>query len=154
MIRRPPRSTHTATLFPYTTLFRCRRAGGDHIDGEGPGGDGKRVGDRAEIASAIIDDRDLFSHQSAPPSVPLVEGTLSALRGSISTAVRSARAVALKMLSMMWWLLRPWSVSTCRVIPAACAKDWNQCSNSSVSKSPRRFWLNSAFHTVNGRSEE
>src|SRR3546814_13645361 len=26
MIRRPPRSTRTATLFPYTTLFRSRRA--------------------------------------------------------------------------------------------------------------------------------
>src|SRR3546814_13180513 len=30
MIRRPPRSTRTDTLFPYTTLFRsgCRRAAG------------------------------------------------------------------------------------------------------------------------------
>src|SRR3546814_3103038 len=26
MIRRPPRSTRTATLFPYTSLFRSRRA--------------------------------------------------------------------------------------------------------------------------------
>src|SRR3546814_11592841 len=26
MIRRPPRSTRTATLFPYTTLFRSRRS--------------------------------------------------------------------------------------------------------------------------------
>src|SRR3546814_15546585 len=25
MIRRPPRTTRTATLFPYTTLFRSRR---------------------------------------------------------------------------------------------------------------------------------
>src|SRR3546814_7361155 len=34
MIRRPPRSTRTDTLFPYTTLFRSgagrRRAGGPH----------------------------------------------------------------------------------------------------------------------------
>src|SRR3546814_7564470 len=28
MIRRPPRSTRTDTLFPYTTLFRSRRRGG------------------------------------------------------------------------------------------------------------------------------
>src|SRR3546814_3655424 len=28
MIRRPPRSTRTDTLFPYTTLFRSRRGGG------------------------------------------------------------------------------------------------------------------------------
>src|SRR3546814_5583748 len=29
MIRRPPRSTRTDTLFPYTTLFRSRTAQGD-----------------------------------------------------------------------------------------------------------------------------
>src|SRR3546814_8789267 len=29
MIRRPPRSTRTDTLFPYTTLFRSGRAAGD-----------------------------------------------------------------------------------------------------------------------------
>src|SRR3546814_15000229 len=28
MIRRPPRSTRTDTLFPYTTLFRSRQIGG------------------------------------------------------------------------------------------------------------------------------
>src|SRR3546814_10027662 len=29
MLRRPPRSTRTYTLFPYTTLFRSRRQGPD-----------------------------------------------------------------------------------------------------------------------------
>src|SRR3546814_7856414 len=29
MIRRPPRSTRTDTLFPYTTLFRSRRRAAD-----------------------------------------------------------------------------------------------------------------------------
>src|SRR3546814_18518210 len=33
MIRRPPRSTRTDTLFPYTTLFRSNR-----LPGEGVGG--------------------------------------------------------------------------------------------------------------------
>src|SRR3546814_1247700 len=33
MIRRPPRSTRTDTLFPYTTLFRSRR-GDDGVDVE------------------------------------------------------------------------------------------------------------------------
>src|SRR3546814_3320793 len=32
MIRRPPRSTRTDTLFPYTTLFRSERAGQAHRD--------------------------------------------------------------------------------------------------------------------------
>src|SRR3546814_12919716 len=42
MIRRPPRSTRTDTLFPYTTLFRShrrgkadRRRGGDEADARG-----------------------------------------------------------------------------------------------------------------------
>src|SRR3546814_2321522 len=32
MIRRPPRSTRTDTLFPYTTLFRSPRLPGSFID--------------------------------------------------------------------------------------------------------------------------
>src|SRR3546814_4743514 len=31
MVRRPPRSTRTDTLFPYTTLFRSRGQGGDQV---------------------------------------------------------------------------------------------------------------------------
>ena len=41
----------------------------------------------------------------------------------------------------------------CSVMPTACAIDWNQCSNSSVSISPRRGWLKLAFHTSQGRPE-
>src|SRR3546814_4379022 len=39
MIRRPPRSTRTDTLFPYTTLFRSifRALGGVPVDRENPG---------------------------------------------------------------------------------------------------------------------
>src|SRR3546814_15743308 len=36
MIRRPPRSTRTDTLFPYTTLFRSRIRGNDVSDGVFP----------------------------------------------------------------------------------------------------------------------
>src|SRR3546814_4395207 len=32
MIRRPPRSTRTDTLFPYTTLFRSRRDHTRHVE--------------------------------------------------------------------------------------------------------------------------
>jgi hypothetical protein len=39
-------------------------------------------------------------------SVPFVLGT-PRRRGSDSTAIRSARAVALKIASAMWWLFRP-----------------------------------------------
>src|SRR3546814_1776328 len=45
MIRRPPRSTRTDTLFPYTTLFRSR----DEADrGEGDAGDRQSPGKLAE----------------------------------------------------------------------------------------------------------
>src|SRR3546814_10011526 len=33
MLRRPPRSTRTDTLFPYTTLFRSQHADSGQIDG-------------------------------------------------------------------------------------------------------------------------
>src|SRR3546814_6523463 len=38
MIRRPPRSTRTYTLFPYTTLFRSRHKGiGTRVEASTPG---------------------------------------------------------------------------------------------------------------------
>src|SRR3546814_17144155 len=37
MIRRPPRSTRTDTLFPYTTLFRSPRRHADHDLGAAKG---------------------------------------------------------------------------------------------------------------------
>src|SRR3546814_10290127 len=42
MIRRPPRSTRTDTLFPYTTLFRSRGSG-DHGGDQVAGGPGRRA---------------------------------------------------------------------------------------------------------------
>src|SRR3546814_7544140 len=64
MIRRPPRSTRTDTLFPYTTLFRSRpglcpeRVGSElgrrlaHVGGDG----GQREGDR--MLAAVESDGD------------------------------------------------------------------------------------------------
>src|SRR3546814_20700151 len=50
MIRRPPRSTRTDTLFPYTTLFRAPRAGRGRAvlrpaqgDGAGSSGEARRA---------------------------------------------------------------------------------------------------------------
>ncbi len=56
--------------------------------------------------------------------------------GSISTAVRRARARALKPLSAMWWLLSPYRVSRCTQAPQFMAKAWWNSLNSSVSISP------------------
>src|SRR3546814_2402372 len=64
MIRRPPRSTRTDTLFPYTTLFRsdiAARAGDPRV----------AAGDRARAQRAFerrprIGDRDLHHRRAAP----------------------------------------------------------------------------------------
>src|SRR3546814_5918624 len=52
MIRRPPRSTRTDTLFPYTTLFRSGDVGpgepGDALDVDVVEDDPAAVGDRAD----------------------------------------------------------------------------------------------------------
>src|SRR3546814_4973917 len=55
MIRRPPRSTLTDTLFPYTTLFRSR-AGRQHQD---IGEHGERRGDDR---AAAMPERDAAHH--------------------------------------------------------------------------------------------
>src|SRR3546814_9004510 len=56
MIRRPPRSTRTDTLFPYTTLFRSARVTKDRPHGRrpsphGPSGDRPTPGGRRRSGS-------------------------------------------------------------------------------------------------------
>src|SRR3546814_8131062 len=64
MIRRPPRSTRTDTLFPYTTLFRSheveserRRQRQDRDDGEQP------VKIRSDIPAAANAQKSVVDHQ-------------------------------------------------------------------------------------------
>src|SRR6056297_399675 len=57
MIRRPPRSTRTDTLFPYTTLFRSRPAGRLHQAGLRIDARGLRVGLGPRTVDAGSDDR-------------------------------------------------------------------------------------------------
>src|SRR3546814_5001114 len=59
MIRRPPRSTRTDTLFPYTTLFRSEGSGENQFAGQ-QGGDGRR---RLNLR---------YAHQLAPPRSLLI----------------------------------------------------------------------------------
>src|SRR3546814_20900424 len=65
MIRRPPRSTRTDTLFPYTTLFRSAatspslRGREDQVGNLPPAGRaGTRCADRADIAENIFEEAD------------------------------------------------------------------------------------------------
>src|SRR3546814_18966224 len=59
MIRRPPRSTRTDTLFPYTTLFRSQRAvpRGAPCGGRHRGWEGRDAADRLRDVCADHDGR-------------------------------------------------------------------------------------------------
>src|SRR3546814_3094255 len=50
MIRRPPRSTRTDTLFPYTTLFRS--TGGEPVAEQGAGGE-HMIGEAARVGKML-----------------------------------------------------------------------------------------------------
>src|SRR3546814_9453607 len=63
MMRRPPRSTLTDTLFPYTTLFRSQRP--RRGVGRGQRGDG---GGRAAAAAARRRDRGRLPLAARPPA--------------------------------------------------------------------------------------
>src|SRR3546814_2454245 len=99
MIRRPPRSTRTDTLFPYTTLFRSRRARADalHFLSEDLGLFGREagaaigfgpVGDGIALFHAALEPQFLrlvLEHERAPApaDVVLVADGLAHFRGAV-----------------------------------------------------------------------
>ena len=79
-------------------------AGADVLEG---------LGHRVQVAHAVVDDGDGLHHRH-----PLVDGICPAMRGSSSTAMRSARPKALNTVSIWWWVLVPRRLSMCRVTRA------------------------------------
>src|SRR3546814_16820826 len=83
MIRRPPRSTRTDTLFPYTTLFRSQHPGMlVHLDaevGEGDAGlQGVGVVGRAVEAPGPVRFRWVQALGAAVVALGMVEGAVAA----------------------------------------------------------------------------
>src|SRR3546814_7163858 len=67
MIRRPPRSTRTVTLFPYTTLFRTRAAAAETEAATGALGEGVAHGlfavrGRDHVAVFVVGDGQVAVH--------------------------------------------------------------------------------------------
>src|SRR3546814_11222888 len=58
MVRRPPRSTRTVTLFPYTTLFRSERR---HPDREPDQRPGREIPDEQRHERERSGDQDIFA---------------------------------------------------------------------------------------------
>src|SRR3546814_17139553 len=81
MIRRPPRSTRTDTLFPYTTLFRS-----PHLPDQGHAGEGARADRRGRQAHRPV------------PFVPLVHDDLP-VRRELHVSRRSCARLSPRTLS-------------------------------------------------------
>src|SRR3546814_21186714 len=77
MIRRPPRSTRTDTLFPYTTLFRSRCDLGGQPDSTAVAPDGSFV------AVAIENERDEDLNDGAIPQMPAGHLAILKLNGGV-----------------------------------------------------------------------
>src|SRR3546814_3157985 len=80
MIRRPPRSTRTDTLFPYTTLFRSILAGLPSV----PDGIARSL---QSVEAALSDE------ESGPPVSIETEGELAPLAYPIRQMVKAAQLI-------------------------------------------------------------
>src|SRR3546814_14337780 len=65
MIRRPPRSTRTDTLFPYTTLFRSHNA-----SAHSTGGALRKVGKETLAKAAPVEEEDGYAVRRGKPLNP------------------------------------------------------------------------------------
>src|SRR3546814_19870825 len=98
MIRRPPRSTRTDTLFPYTTLFRSYDLRRKHISGRDylyrifdRGGNGQSLG-------PMTPEREVeFEHYHARKQA--LKEQIGHLRGALAESAALYRALRLPLLS-------------------------------------------------------
>src|SRR3546814_17203656 len=90
MIRRPPRSTRTDTLFPYTTLFRSiRRSAGHCRDGARRRGDaaaGTRPRQRGRGRARVVDHAEGAVVVARFPGLAAARGRRGELAGSTGTS--------------------------------------------------------------------
>src|SRR3546814_16711910 len=102
MIRRPPRSTRTDTLFPYTTLFRSRFAldqrPGPYFrvleEGQLRVGDEIRVEHRPDHAITVTHlFRALTTERHLQPDLLRIDGLAESLRTKIQTGRTEERRV-------------------------------------------------------------
>src|SRR3546814_4789339 len=79
MIRRPPRSTRTDTLFPYTTLFRSIRQGAEAgpNQGERPAGEIRRPAGRGRSGHGCLGCRGGGGSASGMAARPRLSGARS-----------------------------------------------------------------------------
>src|SRR3546814_1874377 len=96
MIRRPPRSTRTDTLFPYTTLFRSGRLGGRVL----------RLGLRRSVLGAAQADRVERVGASRPRSGGGGVGGHGPVRGGVRSEEHTSELQSLMRISYAVFCLK------------------------------------------------
>src|SRR3546814_18849309 len=99
MIRRPPRSTRTDTLFPYTTLFRSRELGfgepGDidlHAGARGPvqgRGEGAVARDMSGVDDVVVAEPGPRHRDGGGSTRQVAELAMKLLRGAVGEIGRA-----------------------------------------------------------------
>src|SRR3546814_11023246 len=95
MIRRPPRSTRTDTLFPYTTLFRsipfgCQGVGPPSLHGLGHGVETRLLRLVAPVARLLVEDRRAVDDVDARVHSPACEGDVALLAAGLAASAVQA----------------------------------------------------------------
>src|SRR3546814_3356436 len=101
MIRRPPRSTRTDTLFPYTTLFRSPRA----LIYAGPHRSAARLGRHCRFKQEIVVANRVPAHGLAERSEEHTSELQSLMR--ISYAVFCLKKITKEILMLLQLCLQP-----------------------------------------------
>src|SRR3546814_5766773 len=99
MIRRPPRSTRTDTLFPYTTLFRSVLPADCDTEDNTVGADGTRVAPFSTVSvyKGIIELATIFDVQQSGIELD------SELKEREAEAIDLARSLSLPEVSAVFW---------------------------------------------------
>src|SRR3546814_18332728 len=92
MIRRPPRSTLTDTLFPYTTLFRSDLSGADRFSTGAQRLRWRRPAFQARMARAVLLDRRLRRRDGAEAQFVAADAIYAAWRRRDGTVFRTSVA--------------------------------------------------------------
>src|SRR3546814_3339442 len=95
MIQRPPRSTRTDTLFPYTTLFRSYRYG--KLDGSFNG---------QVPASSVRDFRRVANVDAQPVGERTTHGVTLQLRGTVRSEEHTSELQSLMRISYAVFCLK------------------------------------------------
>src|SRR3546814_9237455 len=99
MIRRPPGSTRTDTLFPYTTLFRSQPDDGAGHRESPLGADQEAQVRASAFRDAAVHEQQGLLHRFARQSYPLAGGTGREIgRAHVCTPVTNAHLVCRLML--------------------------------------------------------